>query len=272
MSIPGNGEGGSIAGTDGAIRCGFHRGGRDALMRILITRPEPDNARTAAALQARGHRAVLAPLMRIKPLTPDLGDGPFAALVLTSANAARALAGHPQRAAIIDLPVFAVGGATADAARAAGLRRIETAGGDAVDLARIIAAQPHGRSEPLLYLAGETRAADVVGMLAAHGRQTQLAVVYRAVPRALSAEAAQMLAAGEIDVVAHYSRRSALLFRDSVAALGAPALAPLHVCFAAPIAEVLRDAGAQRIAVIARPDEALLLDYIDSGGIVVTSD
>jgi uroporphyrinogen-III synthase len=233
-------------------------------MRILVTRPEPDNVRTAAALRARGHAVILAPLMQIEPLTPDFGDGPFAALVLTSANAARALARHPQRDAVISLPVFAVGGATADAAHEAGFRQIETAGGDAVDLVRIIAAQPLGQSAPLLYLAGENRAADVVGMLAAHGRRTHLAVIYRAVPRPLSATAAQMLDAGEIDVVAHYSRRSALLFRDNIAALGRAALAPLHVCFAEPVAEVLRRAGAARIKVIARPDEALLLDCVDS--------
>jgi uroporphyrinogen-III synthase len=85
-------------------------------MRILVTRPEPDNARTAAALRERGHAVVLAPLMRIEPLTPDLCGGPFAALVLTSANAVRALACHPQRGAVIGQPVFAGGGATAEVA------------------------------------------------------------------------------------------------------------------------------------------------------------
>jgi uroporphyrinogen-III synthase len=243
-------------------------------MRILVTRPEPDNVRTAAALRARGHAVILAPLMQIEPLAPDLGGGPFAAVVLTSANAARALARHPQRDVVLSLPVFAVGGATADAARDAGFRRIETAGGDAVDLVRVIAAQPMAASAPFLYLAGENRAADIADMLAAHGRQTRLVVIYRAVPCALSAIAARMLAAGEIDAVAHYSRRSALLFRDSVVAagLGPLALAPLHVCFAEPIAEVLRIAGAERIQVIARPDEDLLLDLIGSSGVAAPSD
>ena len=37
-------------------------------MRILVTRPEPDNARTAAALQARGHTPLLAPLLRVVPV------------------------------------------------------------------------------------------------------------------------------------------------------------------------------------------------------------
>ena len=35
-------------------------------MRLLVTRPEPDNARTAAALRAKGHEVVLAPLLHIE--------------------------------------------------------------------------------------------------------------------------------------------------------------------------------------------------------------
>ena len=35
-------------------------------MRLLVTRPEQDGERTAAALRARGHEALLAPLMRIE--------------------------------------------------------------------------------------------------------------------------------------------------------------------------------------------------------------
>src|SRR5712675_719201 len=34
-------------------------------MRLLVTRPVPDGARTAAALRARGHGAQLAPLLRV---------------------------------------------------------------------------------------------------------------------------------------------------------------------------------------------------------------
>src|SRR4051794_34173977 len=36
--------------------------------RLLVARPEPDGARTAAALRAGGHEVVLAPLLRIELL------------------------------------------------------------------------------------------------------------------------------------------------------------------------------------------------------------
>ena len=68
-------------------------------MRLLVTRPEPDNVRTAAALRAKGHEVVLAPLLHIEAVADaDLGAPPWAAILLTSANGARAIADHPRRA------------------------------------------------------------------------------------------------------------------------------------------------------------------------------
>ena len=55
-------------------------------MRLLVTRPEPDAARTAALLRARGHEVVLAPLLRIELLDFELPDEPWSAVVMTSAR------------------------------------------------------------------------------------------------------------------------------------------------------------------------------------------
>ncbi len=115
-------------------------------MRILVTRPEPDNARTAAALRMRGHAPVLAPLLRIEPAAADIGAGPFAAALITSANAVRALAVHPARARVLALPALAVGEATAAAARDAGFVSVEAADGDAASLVRLVRVRPPHRS------------------------------------------------------------------------------------------------------------------------------
>ena len=49
-------------------------------MRLLVTRPEPDNERTAAALRAQGHEVLLAPLLHIEAVADaDLGAPPWAA-------------------------------------------------------------------------------------------------------------------------------------------------------------------------------------------------
>src|SRR5271163_2010704 len=93
--------------------------GRD--MRVLLTRPEPEAQRTAAALRARGHAVVVAPLLRIEILSDaELGDGPWAAILVTSANAVRAIAGHRRRHDLHGIPAFTVGRHSAQAMRDAG--------------------------------------------------------------------------------------------------------------------------------------------------------
>jgi uroporphyrinogen-III synthase len=116
----------------------------------LVLRPEPGAATTIKRAEALGFDAIAAPLFTIVPLNwnaPDPAD--HDALMLTSANALRhageALARY--RA----LPVYAVGEATAAAARNAGLTDIRIGQGDAADLLAMMTAA--GLMRPL-HLAG----------------------------------------------------------------------------------------------------------------------
>lgn len=233
-------------------------------MRLLVTRPEPDAERTAATLRARGCEAIVAALTRVEVLAPEFGMGPWHALALTSANAARALERHPRRAELVSLPVFVVGRHTGAAARAAGFATVHSADGDAGNLARLIAAHiPTGG--PLLYLAGENRARDLAGELAVHKVAVETAVVYRAVTESTFPVAvAAALAAGSLDGVLYYSRRSTRAYLDCGEAAGllARALAPAHYCLSARVAEPLISAGAADVRIAARPDEAALIELI----------
>lgn len=218
-------------------------------MRILVTRPEPDNARTAAALRDLGHEAVLAPLLRIESVAEaDLRPTPWSGVLITSANGARALAGHPRRGELLGLPVLAVGRSSADAARAAGFTDVNSADGDASDLARLAARHFAGARHPLLYLAGEDRSGD----FAVPGLAVRTVVVYRA--RAATSLPEQ----GGFDGVLHFSRRSV----ETYLACGGAVSGPIHYCVSARVAEPLKAAGATRIAVAARPDEASLLSLV----------
>ena len=85
-------------------------------MRVLVTRPEPDGERTAAKLRARGAEVLLAPLLQIEPFRDvALGNGPWVALALTSANAVPAITQHPRRGELLALPAYVVGQRTAEA-------------------------------------------------------------------------------------------------------------------------------------------------------------
>ena len=149
-------------------------------MQLVLTRPQEDSERSAAALRARGHEVLIAPLMQVETIAADIRTH-WGAIIVTSANAATAIATHPARDALIKLPVYAVGKRSADAARAAGFADVTSAGGDLRDLLRIISARRPDSQAPLLYLAGEDRSGDLIGDLAVHGIAAELAVVYRAV-------------------------------------------------------------------------------------------
>jgi uroporphyrinogen-III synthase len=233
-------------------------------MRLLVTRPQPDAERTVAALVSRGHQVAQAALLRMEAIADaELGSGPWSAVVVTSANALRAVAAHPRRAALSGLPVFAVGRRTAAAARAAGFHDVKAAAGDVRELAQSLRGWA-GR-DPLLYLAGADRSGDLAGALAADGRIVHTAVVYRAVKTETFPPAvATALAAGQIDGVLHFSRRSAQAYLDCAraAALLDQAIATAHYCLSAQIAEPLATAGARTVRIAARPEEPALLELM----------
>ena len=120
---------------------------------LLVLRPEPGASATAHRARALGLAAFVEPLFEIAPLpwiAPDPAD--FDAVMMTSANAARH--GGPQLARYRGLPLFAVGPATAAAARAAGFNVAVQGGGDVSALWTGVEAGPHRR---VLQLGGEHR-------------------------------------------------------------------------------------------------------------------
>ena len=225
-------------------------------MRVVVTRPQADGERTAAALEALGHEVLVAPLMRVEPVAVDLA-GTWSAIVITSANALQAIPATAD--GVKTLPVFAVGDRSAEAARRAGFAEVSSANGDIKDLVRLVAARAVGAKTRLLYLAGEDRAGDLVAQLAAHGIDAEMKVVYRTVAEAFPPVLAAALEAGDVDVVLHFSRRSAELFVEGARASGVagPAEDVRHLCLSAQVAEPL--AGASRVAIAARPDEEALI-------------
>lgn len=234
-------------------------------MRLLLTRPEPENERAAALLRQRGHEVLLSPLLHMEAIQTNLGDGPWVALVITSINAARVIAAHPQFERLKKLPLFAVGGRSAEAARVVGFEKVTSAEGDARELVRLISERLPHTDLPLLYLTGEDRAADLAADLAPEGLVVHTVAIYRAAKATnFSPDAHAALAAGTIGGVLHFSRRSAEAYLECAAAgdLLAQALAPSHYCLSQQVAEPLAAARAKKVRIAARPNEAALLDLI----------
>jgi uroporphyrinogen-III synthase len=238
-------------------------------VRLLLTRPEADAQRTAAALRAQGHDVLIAPLIRIEPVADaKLGAGPWAAILITSANAAHAIAAHAIAAhsrvtQLRALPVFAVGQRSAEAMIAAGFADVTSADGNVGDLARRVAERMKPAAA-LLYLAGEERSGDLAGELAVRGFAVETAVVYRAIAVTSLPHAAADALAGGIDGVLHFSRRSAEAYVAAARNAGmlAGALKPAHFCLSSQVAEPLAQAGAAVVRIAPQPTEAALIALI----------
>jgi uroporphyrinogen-III synthase len=232
-------------------------------MRLLVTRPEPDATRTAEALRARGHGVLVAPLLSMQTIEAQFA-GPYDGVLMTSANAARALRAHPRAGELARPPCFTVGSRTAEAARAAGFTQAVSADGALDDLVRMVAGK-FGPSARLLYLAGEDRAGDLAGDLAKHGIAVDTVVLYRALAaERLPPELAQAVKQSELDGALHYSRRSVttLLALAEKASTAGGLMTLAHYCLSEEVAAPLRKAGAGRVIVAPRPDEGSLLALI----------
>jgi uroporphyrinogen-III synthase len=111
-------------------------------MAVLVTRPHPDDEATATALLARGFDVLRAPMLRFEPVPfRDDADATYGAVIVTSANALRAIAPYIVDSRLLKLPVFAVGENTAAAARDAGFGEVIASKGDAGALRDLVLAR-----------------------------------------------------------------------------------------------------------------------------------
>jgi uroporphyrinogen-III synthase len=240
-------------------------------MVVLVTRPQPDDEATAAALRARDFEVLKAPMLRFEPVAfQDDTDAAYGAVIVTSANALRGIEPHLENSRLLALPLFAVGERTADAARDAGFERVISADGDATGLRDCVLASVKTKelkkASPLLYLAGADLARDLAGELGERGFTVVTHTTYRmAAVSSLPREICDAFAAHRIEAVLHYSRRSARAFLQAARAGGVEisALAIPQCCISAQVATVVRDAGATQVVVAATPDENALLEALD---------
>lgn len=213
---------------------------------LAVLRPEPGNRIMAAAVEARGRRALRLPLFAIAPLAwtpPD--PAAFDALILTSANAVRQ--GGPGLSVLRNLPVYAVGASTAESAERAGLRVALVGRSGAAAL--VEAAQAAGVRRAL-HLAGRERTLDEGGIVA------DIRTVYASEEVPVPPEAAARLA-GSIALV--QSARAGERLGEIIDGAG---IARSRIAVAAMSAACARAAGDgwAAVSVAGEPSPEALLD------------
>jgi uroporphyrinogen-III synthase len=231
------------------------------MIRLLVTRPEPDAGDTAGRLTALGLEPTVFPLMTMRATEARLPDAEgLSGLIVTSANALRALAQRDALAAYLDLPLFAVGEKTAVAAGQAGFARIETAGGDAGALIDLVGAR--AKAGTFFYPCAAETARDLPKALASAGLLVIAAEIYRmqAATR-LSEEIAAQLAEQAFAAVLIYSRRMAMLFAELTELVLSPAQrrALTLICLSENVAAPLVAHGFPRIVLADFPSEEAMM-------------
>ena len=236
-------------------------------MKVLITRAEGDAEKFAARLALRGYESVIEPLMTIR-FRSDAAPGlvPFLdgvqAVLFTSANGVRAFVAATARR---DFRVFAVGDATAGAARDAGFADVMSAGGGVDDLARLVIGRLKPKDGALLHAAAGVTAGDLQGLLEAAGFAVPRAVLYEAIPsERLSDATRQAIVRREIDTALFFSPRNAATFVRLAIGLEEGCKHMVAVALSPAVAEKLAPLPWRRVAVATAPHEAALLAALES--------
>jgi uroporphyrinogen-III synthase len=235
-------------------------------MRLLLTRAEPGAGTSAERLQRLGHEVLVEPMLSIE-LLPAPADLPApTALVLTSANGARAIAAWSEAKRWRELPVFVIGSRTAEAVRAAGFRRVRSANGNADALFALIERELDPNSGIVLYAVAEITATHLQGRLTRHGYSVRRVSAYRAVPAPKFGEAARAAMAGAaLDAALFYSERAAANFAALIKAAGLEAdLGTIDlIALSDDVARPLRSLSPKRLLVAVRPDEEALFSCLE---------
>jgi uroporphyrinogen-III synthase len=233
-------------------------------MRVLVTRPERDAQETAARLIARGHSALIAPLLGVRFAEGgDIALDGVKVLLATSVNGVRALARRTERR---DVALFAVGRQTAAAARKLGFGSVRNADGDVTALAEAVRRSIDPKAGRVLHVAGDDAAGTLVETLIASGYDASRVVLYSIDAAAsLPDELATALKSAALDAVLNFSARSASIFRTCVvdAGLGAACAPLVSACISRASAEALKPLRFRELRIAAAPNQDALLDCLD---------
>lgn len=224
----------------------------------LVTRPREDAEETAALLAGRGWKVMIEPLIDIVfPPGGPLDLAGIQGFLVTSANGARALAGAcPER----DLPLWAVGDASARTAAALGFSQVDSAGGDVDTLAGLVQAKVDPAKGALLHAAGSAVAGDLAALLP--GYDIRRLVLYESrTAEALSEDARTALAEGRVDAVLIFSPRTAQTFATLAAGFDLGRVAAYVLSPA--VARKLEPLSLRAVRTAQAPTQAALLAAFD---------
>jgi len=178
---------------------------------VLITRPDGDSRQISNDIKAKGYDVLCVPFLNVILHEQKIDDlESYAGLIFTSRNGVRAYCQNTQKR---DLPVWVIGDATADIARAEGFSNIHNAKGGVQDLEDILKEVNH--EKPLLYIRGRDVARDI------EGKNIQEKVLYHTEKiEQIDNAVMDSIEAGDFSHITFFSTRTAQAFIECVEAAG----------------------------------------------------
>ena len=237
------------------------------MKRFLVTRPLEDALTTAGALEARGYKAEIIPLLTISfDNSVSFADIDPQGLLISSANGIRAFAKADSRR---DLDVLTVGPASAEEAIKFGFQSVEAAGGDVASLVERACQRYRREGGALCHVAGRAVAGNLASELKAKGFTVVQRSAYQAQALEDMPDALHDILSRPIDRniggILFYSRRTTRCFVDLVQAAGLESECSKFraFCLSQAAAEPLSDLEMKSIAVSPEKTQSALLDLCD---------
>lgn len=232
-------------------------------MRVLITRPRLDAEALAAQLHDLGHTTIVEPLLDVVFLAVPLDLKNAQALLLTSANGARAAARATRER---DIRVLAVGPMTAAEATKLGFKNVSQSDGDGANaLAEHVRATLKPGDGALVHPTGTVTAGDLKASLAPSGYDVRTQTIYDArAAESFSGALTAELSANLIDAAMFFSARTAGLF--SALATNA-ALAPacrniVALALSAAVAKALEPLAFRDVRIAPKATAAAMVELL----------
>ncbi len=233
---------------------------------MLVTRPEPGATQTAEKLRALGHEAVVLPLSRIVPVTPNpipstIG---FLGALFTSSNAVRHMPVRLHRR-VSELPVHVVGEKTAEAAEQQGFD-VRTVAGTGAELASLLLPKLQAKDN-LLYVCGRVRSPDLEQRLEAAMINIQAVEVYDSLIVSYATDyVLEALSGRQIDALLVYSAAAArqisgIIQNESTRKF---LLNSAAYCISERAAEALENNGSMKVKIASEPNEDAIFNLIGS--------
>jgi len=236
-------------------------------MTLLVTRPGDDGIKLANLLRDRGFDVIRDAMLTIEmdsTVEPNLAG--VQAVLATSANGIRALSARSENR---NLPMLAVGDATAALAREMGFINVRSASGDVESLAALAMAQFDKQNGALYHPAGSKVAGNLSEILLQNGFDYRRDILYRAEKHtSLNSATVQQLQSGLIAGALFYSPRTMKTFCELLIneKLSTTVQTVTAYCLSPAVASKSGDIKWGAIKTCSHPDQKSMLELIEATG------